>query len=105
LIRTPVWEANLQIALSDSNRHAPFYIGDGEGSADSLVQNPHILGKNWFNASKYDVEVRTFDSLGLDADLVKIDVEGEEFKVLAGMVKHLPQCVMVELRDEENGSN
>ena len=46
------------------------------------------------------MEVRTFDSLGIDADLVKIEVEGEEFKVLAGMVKHLPQCVMVELPDE-----
>lgn len=97
----PKWQADMQIALSWFNGEAMFYVGDNEGSADSLLQNPHILGKDWTNSGRFNVPVRTFDSLELDADLVKIDVEGAELDILDGMVKYLPRNVIVELHDEK----
>lgn len=96
----PQWNADYQLALSDHDGHETFYLGDGKGAADSIMKNPHILGKAWQNESIYDVETRTFDSLGLDADLVKIDVEGAEFKVINGMNGHLPRAAIIELHDE-----
>ena len=96
----PKWNADLQVALSNFNGTAPFYIGDNKGSADSLIHIPHIQGIDWRNNTEYDVKVCTFDSLELDADLVKIDVEEAEFQVLEGMQKYLPRNVIVELHDE-----
>lgn len=96
----PRWKADLPIALSDNDGHAPFYVGDNYGSADSLVENPHVLGQVFQNSRKFDVETKRWDTLNLDADLVKIDVEGAEFKVLAGMVERLPKNMIIEVHDE-----
>jgi FkbM family methyltransferase len=96
----PKWKADKQIALSWYRGKARFFIGDGEGSADSLLHNPHVQGKDWMNTDSLEVEVMRFDDLALDADLVKIDVEGSEFGVLEGMGNYLPRWVMVELHDE-----
>jgi FkbM family methyltransferase len=96
----PRYHAPIQVAISNYNGLGTFYLGDGMGSADSLVHNPHILGEDWVQKESYQVDVRTFDSLDLDADLVKIDVESGEFDVLNGMVKHLPRALVIELHDE-----
>jgi FkbM family methyltransferase len=96
----PKWKADKQIALSWYRGKARFFIGDGKGSADSLLHNPHVQGKDWTNTDSLEVEVMRFDDLALDADLVKIDVEGSEFGVLEGMDNYLPRWVMVELHDE-----
>ena len=95
------WHPDLNVAISNFNGPTHFYIGDNKGGADSLLHNPHILGKEWVNnPSEYMVEALTFDTLKLKADLVKIDVEGGEFNVLEGMVKYIPKMVIVELHDE-----
>jgi FkbM family methyltransferase len=96
----PKWEADMRIAISNFDGDDVFFIGNNLGSADSLINTPHILGRDWINRGKLRVQVLRFDSLGLDADLVKIDVEGAEFKVLEGMVKHRPKNLVVELHDE-----
>jgi FkbM family methyltransferase len=97
----PKWNADLQIALSNFNGKGPFYIGQGNGSADSLVKNPHILGVDYQNGTvSFEVEVRRWDDLCLDADLVKIDVENAELQVIGGMNKFLPKNVCVEIHDE-----
>jgi len=91
----------IQFAISDRRGVQPFYYGNGIGSADSLVRNPHILGIDWKNETdSIQVETLTFDDLRLDADLVKIDVEGAEFKVLEGMNLYLPKTLIIELHDE-----
>lgn len=96
----PKYHAPMQFALSNYNGVGTFYLGNGIGSADSLVHNPHILREDWIQKESYQVNVRTFDSLNLDADLVKIDVEGAEFEVIDGMNKYLPKMLIVELHDE-----
>jgi FkbM family methyltransferase len=96
----PKWKADLEIAIGKENRIIPFYTFENTGAADSLIDHVHILGKNYENRQTRLVNVRTFDSLGRDADLVKVDVEGAEFEVLAGMVKHRPKNLVVELHDE-----
>jgi FkbM family methyltransferase len=96
----PKWNADIKVALSSFNGTAPFQIGNGMGSADGLMQNPHIFGEDVTTKPDFNVPVVTFDSLELDADLVKIDVEGGEFDVLEGMKKYLPRNIIIELHDE-----
>ena len=96
----PVWNADMKLALSKTAGEQPFYIGNNI-SADSLIHNPHILGREWENGSQtMTVQTVTFDDLQLNADLVKIDVEGAELDVIAGMNKFLPKRVLIELHDE-----
>jgi len=96
----PRYHAKYQFALSNYNGTGMFHLGNGIGSADSLIHNPHILGEDWVQKESYEVKVRTFDSLNLQADLVKIDVEGGEFEVIEGMNTHKPQRIIIELHDE-----
>ena len=96
----PRWNADLQLALSSFNGTASFRLGDGLGGADGIMENPHIFGREWPTKPVFNVDVRTFDSLGLKADLVKIDVEGAEFEILEGMNKYLPKNIVLELHDE-----
>ncbi len=96
----PKWKADIRIALSNFSGVAPFYTGDDNRGAESLLCNPHILGRTLKNHPTYNVNVKTFDDLRLLADLVKIDVEGAEFDVLDGMRTYLPKNVVVELHDE-----
>lgn len=96
----PKWKADMQIALANFNGEAPFYIGMNNGSADSIIPKPHIMGKDWLNGEPFMVQVRRFDDLAISADLAKIDVEGSEFEVLEGMEGNRPKNLMVELHDE-----
>jgi len=97
----PKYQASIQVAISNKYGHQPFYLGNGIGSADSLIKNPHILGEDWKNEdNQIIVGTMTFDQLELDADLVKIDVEGAEFEVIEGMNLHLPKAAIIEIHDE-----
>jgi FkbM family methyltransferase len=73
------------IALSDENAVAKLHIHPGSGTANSLLE---------FDASSHavDVQCMTLDSYlaehpELKPDCIKIDVEGAEPKVLAGMTE------------------
>ena len=96
----PKYHADMRVAISNKDGRAMFYIGDGRGGADSLLHNPHISGKEWTNDSPIQVQTMTYDQLMLDADLVKIDVEGAEFDIIEGMKLYLPKRVIIELHDE-----
>ena len=96
----PKYHAEIQVAISNKLGQAMFFIGNNIGGADSLIHNPHVQGREWKNDSPIQVETMTFDQLMLDADLVKIDVEGSEFEVIEGMNIHLPKQVIIELHDE-----
>jgi SAM-dependent methyltransferase len=97
----PKHHAPVQVAISNKSGRAEFYLDSNRGSADSLLQNPHILGKDYQNQDqKIMVETITFDHLGIDADLVKVDVEGAEFEVIEGMNVHKPKKAIIELHDE-----
>ncbi|TLX66574.1 MAG: FkbM family methyltransferase, partial [Thaumarchaeota archaeon] len=93
----PKWKANMRIAISNFDGEGVFFIGNNLGSADSLKNNPYILGKDWINIEQLRVKVCRFDTLKLDADLVKVDVEGSEFDVLEGMKEYVPKKIVVEL--------
>ena len=96
----PKYHANMQIALSWFNGEADFFIYANFGGADSLIKDPYINGQIWKNNSGFRVKVATFDSLQINANLVKIDVEGSEFDVLEGMIKYIPDKIIVELHNE-----
>lgn len=96
----PRWKADYRVALTDHLGSAWFYEGDGQGGADGLLDTPHIRGKDWKTRCTRAVRLLRFDDLGLDADLVKIDVEGTEFQVMGGMRIHRPKTLVVELHDE-----
>jgi len=106
------------MALSDVNGQAEFYVDPHEGfigSAETLMPvfkyNPGLepgagpahtyLGKQSVvvSTATYDSEVREV------ADLVKIDVEGAEFKILKGAKEALAEGrirrIMVELHDKD----
>lgn len=104
-------------ALSNRDGEAPFYLdhtfGRLEGSADTLESafhyRPGSNRKKDLTVKGEDecvVETRRFDSLFKELqtiDLVKIDVEGSEFKVLEGMPKSLGNIrnLIIELHDRE----
>jgi FkbM family methyltransferase len=96
----PKYHAEIQLAISNKNGRAMFYFGDGKGAADSLIHNLHNQGKEWENGNPIQVETITYDQLMLDADLVKIDVEGAEFEVIEGMNLHKSKKAIIELHDE-----
>jgi FkbM family methyltransferase len=106
------------MALSDSDGEAEFYLDAHEGftgSAETLMSvfkyNPGPeLGTGpahtYIGKKSVTVAVATYDSKIRDlADLVKIDVEGAEFRVLRGARKALEdrriRRIMVELHDKD----
>ncbi|HEX7670550.1 MAG TPA: FkbM family methyltransferase [Polyangiaceae bacterium] len=100
------WASCMNLALSDRRGELPFYFVD-DGSAHSLV--PEVPERQNRYSGNVRVEVTTLDDLvregRVDAsriDLVKIDVEGEEARTVAGMrgtleTAHFPR-VWVEVR-------
>lgn len=102
-----------ELALSDMEYSAaPLYRYDGlfcPGILDSFhlnMKTPQVDGDHQAT-SQIMVRVGTYDDFAADAlvDLVKIDVEGAEFKVLAGMKKAFLNAkvrrVLVELHDAD----
>lgn len=114
MIKSPNIEL-LNIAISDNCGEATLYCY-GNGGAESLIRDfdyfvverkyaPAQFGPFKTFTESFQVKVFTFDSLIHQvADLVKIDVEGAEFKVLNGMTKYLPKNIIVEIHDERRTS-
>ena len=107
-----------QMALSDTDGQAEFYLDAHEGftgSAETLMPifkyNPGPeLGTGpahtYVGKKSVTVNTATYDNKIQDlADLVKIDVEGAEFRVLKGARKALEhrriRNIMVELHDKD----
>lgn len=106
------------IALSDTDGQAEFFLDSHEGftgSAETLMPvfkyNPGAdIGtgpaNTYVGKRSVTVTTTTYDSkVRGSADLVKIDVEGAEFKVLKGARKALEEGrikkIMVELHDKD----
>jgi len=108
----------IQVALSDTNGNANFYVNsDSRNMIDNL--SPSSLFEKFefrscdyaadktYTGSPISVETTTFDSLLSEpsADLVKIDVEGAEFLVLEGTRASLAgrrvSNILVELHDRD----
>ena len=77
-----------QIAISDDDGKADFYINPDNTGGHSLV----VHGENW---SKTSVQKMTLDHLmreiSVSPDLIKIDVEGSALAVLRGGIETLRQ--------------
>lgn len=73
--------------LSDENKKIEIYT-DNNGN---IGWNTLISKKTTSNMSKMQVKVKSFDSLSLNIkpDLIKVDVEGAEYKVFRGMLNSL----------------
>lgn len=106
----------LRNALSDETGQATFYCYNN-GGADGLLKDfdYHVPHRDYAPSQKgpfgpvidsFPVTVSTYDHIVKEvADLVKIDVEGAEFKVLNGMNKFRPKNLLVELHDERQENN
>lgn len=85
-----------------------YALGEKNGKASLFLAGDGNIGWNTLEVEKtskdmrpVDIEVKRFDSLGItDIGLIKIDVEGAEYRVLTGMMealkslKHLPIIVV-----------
>lgn len=75
----------------------PYALGDKNGNAVIYVAQDGNIGWNTLEAEKtsrdmkpLEISIKRFDSLGItDLQLIKIDVEGSEYKVLNGMMAAL----------------
>jgi len=101
----PINVERLELAFSNVEGEADFYLNTGNGSADTLLKrfpylpgdDPNMLSSQTFRTErKIRVKTMTYDSLfhNRTVDLVKIDVEGAEFLVLEGM-KHSMEAARV----------
>jgi FkbM family methyltransferase len=104
-------------ALGDTTGRTTLYQDPHEGCGgctDTILSvfryDPHTIPEGgtshvYIGKTGVEVDVSTYDSIvRLPADLVKIDVEGAEFKVLDGMEKSLKarkvKEIVVELHDK-----
>jgi len=85
--------------LSNVTVHA-IAIGDKTGTATFAEES--TLDTSHFAEEGIEVPVKTIDSLGIDADFIKIDVEGFEHLVLAGATETLKKgpIILFEALDE-----
>lgn len=97
----PRWGYNhpLRLAISNHKGKLPVFKA-GEKGLMTLNRDFHVHGLELPTFALGQVDAVAFDDLQMDADMVKIDVEGAEFEVLEGMNKHLPKQVIIELHDE-----
>ena len=91
----------LQIAVSDQNAEAKLYLSSDYGRHSLLNDFPHVQK---FKPNYVKVRTATLDSLlkkGVCVDLIKVDVEGAEWKVLNGAKKVMDKIKswLIELHD------
>jgi FkbM family methyltransferase len=88
-------EENIKLNPNKNIKFFPFALSEHNGEIDiflgkedySNTINPNYKPKN-YNGSK-KIKVKKFDDLNINADFIKIDVDGHEYEVLKGMVKSL----------------
>lgn len=79
-------------ALSDTEAEVPFYYFPKRSGVSGLSNRIPLLGN--IKVEKLQIRTVTLDSV-LDLqriDLIKIDVEGAELKVLKGAIEHIQSC-------------
>jgi FkbM family methyltransferase len=72
------------VAAAEKNDKADFYVTNANISGGLFVHNPSI--RDTVQWTKCEVDCVTLDSYckGIEPDLIKIDVEGSEYRVLQG---------------------
>jgi len=93
-----------EAALSENDGIMPFFLQMGGGGASSL--NPSRYGITYDR--RIQVKVMKVDDFKInDADLMKIDAEGQELSVLKGATQTIERCrplIGVEVHDSTSGS-
>jgi FkbM family methyltransferase len=102
----------MEAAVGELDGTATLYLDTGGGSGDTLMREfDYKPGKGWGGSpgtfkgvNGIEVALKRFDSIVSEpVELVKVDVEGAEFKVLDGMKcsleRHLVKNIVVEVHD------
>ena len=97
-------------ALGDKTMNSKLFLFPGDSSRNFIKDSNVKIKENNFNHLE-DVQLKTVDNLYYNEslrkpDLIKIDVEGFEYKVLKGakcLLTELKPKVVVEIHDVENG--
>ncbi len=84
----------VHLALSDTGGMQAFYAYDGAGLINSLTNNARFAVRGELKAKQLTVEVKTVDQFCVDnnikkIDILKVDTEGCDFRVLKGSEKML----------------
>jgi FkbM family methyltransferase len=90
----------LNYAISDKNTNSIFY-SYGKGSLEGSLINRDYSHLNLKNNIKQNVKVRRLDNIFLslnlnNIDLIKLDIEGNEFKALEGIGKYLNKVKIIQ---------
>lgn len=84
----------LHKAVSDTNEPIPFFVSDEDRSGGLFpVEGLQGMGEGQFEWREIQVEATTLDAMfsGGPPDMVKVDVEGGEYRVLSGSTNILAQ--------------
>ncbi len=98
-LRRLPWACVYEMALSDTNEVATFYLNCVSGTGNSLV--PHALGTREIKVRCQTLDEFLAKNQDVRPDWIKIDVEGAEPRVLRGMqktVRNFPEVrLLIEL--------
>ena len=105
IIKKPLYNYKIyNMALSDKKKDLIINVCKAKGCSSVYKHDLNYIAKyrtdaeEWFKTEyKITVKADTLDSLNIDADFIKIDVEGHAFPVLKGGKETLKNCIGVEV--------
>lgn len=89
---------SLNLCLGETFCRRRFFLPDTTMTTDNSGASLYKERLHFYeNAVSLDLEVITLDSLNLNVDFIKIDIQGAELEVLKGGLKTLEKCSVLQV--------
>ena len=96
----------LNVALSDKEGEVTIYSGTGDSCTFNIIGNSSCAHMRMDHVPRGTVKCVTLDwlvsKINIQPDILKVDVEGAESKVLAGAKKVLQKCKLAIIENHEH---